>query len=301
MPRSRPSFDGTACNIAAGKATLRERFDDLRRYDRDTVDVQQCLLLVRRHPQRGVAVTIPSVRTGYGTLLSRAVDAGTLFLAAAIASPKAGPISLFSPVSVLSRIVAIVMAAMSVLAAGIQSEGEPPLTTEDGRRLELKLVEIFQTGATSTDGVELSPIVLPEREINAYLRFQAASQLPVGVTEPWFSMVGEGRVIVAATVDLSAVRDEQARGMLDPLRYVSGLMRVTAQGTVVTANGIGRLEVESATVGGVTVPIEVLLELVRHYSRSETRPNGIDPAEPFQLPYRIREVFIEKGKAIVSQ
>ena len=193
------------------------------------------------------------------------------------------------------------MGALSVLAAGVQNEGEPPVTAEDGRRLELKLIEIFKNGTTSIDGLKLSPIVLPEREINAYFRFQAAPKLPAGVTDPWLSMVGEGHVIVAATVDLSAVRDEQARGMLDPLRYVSGLMRVTAQCSLMTSDGVGRLEVESATVGGVTVPMEVLIELVRYYSRSDTRPNGVEPAEPFELPYRIREVLIEKGKAIVSQ
>ena len=59
-------------------------------------------------------------------------------------------------------------------------------------------------------------LVLYEREVNGYLRFQAASSLPVGVADPSLSLDDDGRVSAQASVDLNAVGSSQPRGALDP-------------------------------------------------------------------------------------
>ena len=68
-----------------------------------------------------------------------------------------------------------------------------------------------------------------------------------------------------------------------------------------TANGVGRLEVESVTVAGVTVPKGVLYEVVRYYSRTPEYPDGMNLDAPFELPSRIREVRVGTGEAVIVQ
>ena len=201
------------------------------------------------------------------------------------------------------RPVLIATAAVAALGTAPQRDLGDPLTVEDGQRLEPKIVEILENASRATDDSETETAVvkLPEREVNAYLRFQGAAQFPPGVTDPWVSMRGEGRVSAAATVDLDAVRYVRERELWDPLRYVGGRGGVIAQGTFHTGEGVGLLEIESVTVGGVPMPTAVLRELVRYYSRSESRPEGFDPSEPFPLPYRIREVFVGEGRAVITQ
>ena len=201
------------------------------------------------------------------------------------------------------RPVVLATAVVAALGAAAQRDDRDPLTVEDGRRLEPKIVEILQNASRATDDsdTEAAVVSLPEREVNAYLRFQSASQFPAGVTDPWVSMQGEGRVTAAATVDLDTVRDARERGLLDPLRYVAGSVRVIAEGTLQTGDGVGLLEIDSVTVGGVPMPTAVLRELVRYYSRGEGRPEGFDPSEPFPLPYRIREVFVDEERAVITQ
>lgn len=179
---------------------------------------------------------------------------------------------------------------------GFQSEDS--LTMEDGRRLEQKVEQLFRPAA---DVQQREPVVFYQREVNAYLRFQAAPAFPTGVTEPFVTLGDGGGVSVSARVDLSALRDVRPRSLFDPLRYLGGDLPVSARGFLRAERGVGRVEVKAVTVGGVPVPVRVLSELVRYYSRSEQRPDGVDVAEPFELPYGVTELRVERGQAVVMQ
>ena len=76
---------------------------------------------------------------------------------------------------------------------------------------------------------------------------------------------------------------------------------VIATGRLQTGNGIGRFELESATVGGVPIPKLLLQEIVGYYSRSAQNPSGFNIDDPFSLPARIREIQVERGQAIIVQ
>jgi hypothetical protein len=103
-------------------------------------------------------------------------------------------------------------------------------------------------------------------------------------------------------VDLDAVRRAKAsRSWFDPTNYLTGKLPVTATGRLQTSNGVGRFELESASVGGVPVPKLLLQEIVSHYSRSAQNPSGINLDDPFALPARIREIQVERGQAIIVQ
>jgi hypothetical protein len=143
---------------------------------------------------------------------------------------------------------------------------------------------------------------ITENEVNSYLVYDAREQLPAGVVEPSLTIVGTGRLAGRAVVDLDAVRKAKASAsILDPTNYLTGRLPVTATGVLTTNNGIGRFQLESATVGGVPVPKILLQEIVSYYSRTPDNPSGIGLDDPFALPARIREIQVERGQAIIVQ
>ena len=146
--------------------------------------------------------------------------------------------------------------------------------------------------------------VLSERELNAALSEDVGGllQLPAGVVAPTVSILGAGRVSARAVVDLDAVRRQKSRtSVLDPMAYLSGRVPMTVTGLLRTSNGVGRFQLESATVGGVPIPKVALQEIVSYYSRTPERPQGMGLDEPFPLPANIREIRVDGGQAIILQ
>jgi hypothetical protein len=89
--------------------------------------------------------------------------------------------------------------------------------------------------------------------------------------------------------------------LLDPRNLLMGRLPIAATGTLKTSNGVGRFELESATIGGIPVPKLLLQEIVSHYSRTPQNPAGIGLDDPFELPSGIREILVEPGHAVVVQ
>jgi len=141
-----------------------------------------------------------------------------------------------------------------------------------------------------------------ESEVNSYLTYELGDSLPTGVAQPSVSALGTGRVSGRAVVDLDAVRKANNSTSLFDLRsYLTGQVPVTAIGVLRTSNGVGRLELQSASVGVVPVPKLLLQEIVTYYSKSPSRPGGISLDDQFVLPARIREIQVERGQAIIVQ
>jgi hypothetical protein len=175
----------------------------------------------------------------------------------------------------------------------------PAATREDAARMREKVAAILVNGAASRPLTRRTPIL--EKEVNAYLAFDAAEEIPAGVVEPTVTILGEGRLLGTAVVDLDAVRASRSRSMLDPLSYLSGRLPVSARGMLTTTDGVGRFRLESAEISGVPIPKMVLQELVSYYSRSPELPDGINLDDPFALPAGIRQIETAKGQAVVVQ
>ena len=98
------------------------------------------------------------------------------------------------------------------------------------------------------------------------------------------------------------MRKQKQRGWLDPMAYLTGSLPVTASGLLITKDGVGRFQLESAA--GVR-----RLRSRRRCCRScsaTTRaprriPDGINMDDPFELPARIREIRVERGQATIVQ
>ena len=193
-------------------------------------------------------------------------------------------------------------ASLVVCVALVTLAAEPRTTKQDAERFRVKLNRILQVG-NAPQARRAQPLSTPltDVEINSYLRYGAADQIPAGIVEPTLNALGNGRVGGRAVVDLDAVRKQKQRGWLDPMGYLSGRLPVTATGRLTTSNGIGRFELESADISGVPVPKAVLQELLTYYSRTPQDPAGINMDDPFALPSRIREIRVGTGSATVVQ
>ena len=82
---------------------------------------------------------------------------------------------------------------------------------------------------------------------------------------------------------------------------MTGRLPITATGSLATKDGVGKFNLESAEISGVTIPKTVLQELLSYYSRTKENPNGINMDDPFELPARIREIRVGKATSTIVQ
>jgi hypothetical protein len=175
-----------------------------------------------------------------------------------------------------------------------------PVTRRDAARLQAKLDRI--TKASPTRGKTPATTAITEAEVNSYLRYELGDRIPPGVTDPWVSILDNGRLAGRATVDLGRVgQSRKSGGMLDPFNLLSGSLPLAVNGVLRTKNGVGTFAVESASISSVPVPVWMLQEIVSYYSKSESAPNGVVIDKPFVLPNGIREIQTAKGQATVVQ
>ena len=200
----------------------------------------------------------------------------------------------------MGSLISAVLAAAVALAPPAGLDAGVKTTRRDAAALKQKVATINAQAEKPSKVARRT--VVTESEVNSYLVYDARDQIPIGVVEPSIAVIGAGRLSGRAVVDLDAVRKQKApTSLLDPMNYLMGRLAVTAVGTLKTANGIGRFELESSSVGSLPVPKILLQEIVSYYSRSAQKPGGIALDDPFPLPAKIREIQVGRGQAIIVQ
>ena len=175
-----------------------------------------------------------------------------------------------------------------------------PVSRRDAARLQAKIDRI--TRASLARGRSPSITAITEAEVNSYLRYELGDRIPAGVTDPWVSILENGRLTGRATVDLARVgQSRKSTGMLDPFKLLTGSVPLAVDGVLHTKNGVGTFAVQSASISGVPVPVWMLQEIVSYYSKSEIAPHGVAIDKPFILPNGIREIQTARGQATVVQ
>jgi hypothetical protein len=192
-----------------------------------------------------------------------------------------------------------------------QLSGQLRFTKQDADRCQGKLSRItaFASVPTTAKASTAAAVAaaksqttqLTDAELNSYLRYHLRDQVPVGIVEPTLNAIGDGRVRGGATIDLDAVRKSRQRGWTDPLNYLTGQLPLTASGVLITQNGKGRFQLESAEISGISIPKSLVQELLSHYSKTTENPAGISLDDPFELPARIKEIRVGRGEAMVLQ
>jgi len=193
--------------------------------------------------------------------------------------------------------------ALSTVLLSVALDAQDPGRT-DAARMEKKLTAIVaRGGGAGTAPKRPAPLRTPliDREVNAYFRINGPEFLPDGLVNPEITIDEGGRIRAKAIVDLDAALKPKQRSVFDPLAWLGGKTEVTAAGVVKAADGKGLLQLETATLAGISIPKSVLQQLVSYYTKTPEEPEGFNLDKPFALPANIRSVEMSRGQAIVVQ
>jgi hypothetical protein len=175
--------------------------------------------------------------------------------------------------------------AVTVLLAGV------PISPESSRSAQQKLELIEKQQAPSG-----ARIVFSQDEINSYLRYDFAPEIPPGVTDP-FIRLEAGRVIGRAMVDFA---EWQAANGESPGPLIGWMLRGRRQVEVTcrytSRDGTGQVEVESVRIGDVPIAPSVVTFLIEHVV--QPRYPAAVVGRPAPIGYNLREVRIEPGRAV---
>jgi hypothetical protein len=175
-----------------------------------------------------------------------------------------------------------------------------PLTPQLADAFERKIVLVQQIADENSPKARATAFT--QDETNSYLKFKSGSLLPTGLTEPNLVMHGQGRVSGTAVVDLDVVRQKQSSGgWFDPTSYLTGKLPVTASGRIVTWDGKGKFELESAEVSGVPIPRSFVAQMVNFFTRTADNPGGSSIDDTFELPANIQRIDVDASRWTVHQ
>jgi hypothetical protein len=197
----------------------------------------------------------------------------------------------------------IAFSAVFALILGVAVlTGAAALTPQHADSFARKVAIISQQGTLVARTATARRTSLSETELNSWFAYRARPLLPVGMTEPQITIIGDGKVSGNATVDLEAVAKTKRTGsLIDPWSLLGGRLPVTVTGVLRTQNGQGRFELQQAAISGVPIPKTILQELVSYYSKTANEPQGVSLDEPFALPAGIRQIEVGQGQAVVVQ
>jgi hypothetical protein len=194
------------------------------------------------------------------------------------------------------------LSALIALAPVMVLVAAPRVSPQQADAFARKIAIISAQSTLATRAASVRRTSVSEDEVNSWFAYRAQPLLPQGMTEPQLTIVGNGRVMGTAWVDLDAIaKQRRSSGILNPWNLVGGRVPVTVAGVLHTQNGHGQFDVEETTVSGLPVPTSLLQELVAHYSRTPTTPQGIRLDDPFELPANIRQIEVGQGQAVVIQ
>jgi hypothetical protein len=137
-----------------------------------------------------------------------------------------------------------------------------------------------------------------EDEANAYIAYRLTERLPEGVVDPWLRF-SDGPVTAGAILDLGVLRNRMPDSSVAQL--LSGRVPVELEARIHADGGVGKLTVDSVTLGGLPIPESLLQQIVTAYTKSPSRPDGVRLDEPFPLPYGIKSARVEQGRLRLRQ
>ena len=188
--------------------------------------------------------------------------------------------------------------------AGLAALQAAAVSEQQADAFSQKMAVVKQQGVSGVRSQSRAPKRTPftESELNSWFAYRSGEVMPPGVSDPRVTLVGNGKVNAAATVDLEVIAKQRSSGRaLDPWSYLGGRLPVTLSGVLRTENGMGRFDLEQAAVSGVPVPTSVLADIVAYYSRTTNDPEGVRLNDNFRLPSQIKQIEMGAGQAVIIQ
>jgi hypothetical protein len=199
------------------------------------------------------------------------------------------------------RLAAVAVSLAAALPAAAQdvrpAPSRPGLSWAEADALTRKLADIEARARRPPRKAET--VQVSQGEVNSYLNLAYASQMPPGLTDVDVEF-GPQRLTTRGLLDLDHYRGKVEIPAWSPLSFLSGRVPVELSGKFVNQDGFGSVEWESAYIASIRVPISMLEQIVSSSTRNDRRPEGIDIHAPFRLPYSVRSVRLEPGRAFLQ-
>jgi len=143
-------------------------------------------------------------------------------------------------------------------------------------------------------------VLVTQGELNSYLNLSLGPQMPPGVTDLEVTLESE-RIHTRAQVDLERVRAQVPSGTgWGALSFLGGSVPVELRARLIARDGFGTVQVDDVRLATLPLPVTVLEQIVTSATRSAANPNGFDILAPFRLPYAVKRVRIEPGRAFLD-
>jgi len=175
----------------------------------------------------------------------------------------------------------------------------PPLSREQAESLRGKLLELDRRAKRARPVAAAPPasVLVTQGEINSYVNLVLGPQLPAGLRNVEFRL-DSGRIEVHAMADLDQVKAQMGvTSIWNPLALLSGMVSIELGARLKCDGGFGTFEVDDVRLGPMAVPPALLSQLVASATRTQQNPAGFDILAPFRLPYGLKRVRVQPGRA----
>lgn len=179
-----------------------------------------------------------------------------------------------------------------VLGLLVAALAAPAISPESSRSAQQKLDRIAEEKMAPG-----SSVVLTEDEINSFLRYDYAADLPKGISQPRIHLEPD-RVLGTATVDFLEWQS-QTGASPGPLLWwlLRGKRPVEAVCRYTSSKGYGRADVESVKISGVPISGSAVNFLIENLV-TPRYPAAV-VGRPTPLGFHLQQVRVEKGRAVV--
>ena len=144
-------------------------------------------------------------------------------------------------------------------------------------------------------------VLFTQGEVNSYLNLTYAEKLPKGLRDVEVRL-DRDRILAKGLVNIDRVKGKvgEGGGSFGPLSFLSGDVPVEITGKVTAKDGFGLVVWESVYLSSMRVPVSVLEQLVLSATKTDENPEGVDITAPFRLPYSVKRLRLEPGRALLD-
>lgn len=168
----------------------------------------------------------------------------------------------------------------------------------DALARKLQLIEARHRTRKTVAG---ETVQVSETELNSFINLSLGPKMPAGVTGVEVRLDNE-RIAAKAVVDLDRVQGQvpASSSPWNPFSLLSGRVPVELKGKLTNADGFGTFVFEDIRVGALPLPASVLAQAVSSATKSSDNPQGFDILSPFRLPFSVRRVRLQPGRAVLE-
>jgi hypothetical protein len=178
----------------------------------------------------------------------------------------------------------------------------PGLSWAEAEALDRKLAAIEKQRVVAPRKSRPETVTVTESELNSYLNLTMAEKLPKEVQNLEVHLLEHERLQANGLVDLDKVKAKVAAtsSSWNPLLLLGGFVPVQLRGRLVNRDGFGSIIWEDVQVNAWSLPVSLLEQMVASATKKPDNPEGVDISAPFRLPYSVRRVRLEPGRAFLE-